>query len=70
MRKRLFNRIKAGSKGGKPGHAKIVKGVDDSTADYTLGRHLHETSSSHPFSVGDFISVEDDCASDVILFPS
>ena len=47
-------------KGGKPGHAKVLKGVDDSTADYTLGRHLHETSSSHPFSAGDFIAVEDD----------
>ena len=53
-------------KGGKPGHAKIVKGVDDSTADYTLGRHLHETSSSHPFSVGDFIAVEDDRTSPAI----
>ena len=53
-------------KGGKPGHAKIVKGVDDSTADYTLGRHLHETSSSHPFSVGDFIAVEDDGTSPAI----
>lgn len=47
-------------KGGKPGHAKVLKGVDDSTADYTLGRHLHETSSSHPFSAGDYIAVEDD----------
>ncbi len=43
-----------------------MKGVDDSTADYTLGRHLHETSSSHPFSVGDFIAVEDDSTSPAI----
>ncbi len=53
-------------KGGKPGSAKVMKAVDDSTADYVLGRHLHETSPSHPFSVGDFIAVEDDSTSPAI----
>ena len=27
-------------KGGKPGQARIVKAIDDSTADYHLGQHL------------------------------
>lgn len=53
-------------KGGKPGHAKVVKAVDDSTADYQLGLHLHETSSQHPFSSGDYIAVEDDSTSPAI----
>ena len=53
-------------KGGKPGSAKVMKAVDDATADYVLGRHLHETSPSHPFSVGDFIAVEDDSTSPAI----
>ena len=47
-------------KGGKPGQARIVKAIDDSTADYHLGQHLHDTSSSHPFSSGDYIAVVDD----------
>ena len=47
-------------KGGKPGQARIVKAIDDSTADYHLGQHLHDTSSSHPFSNGDYIAVVDD----------
>jgi len=46
-------------KGGKPGQAKIVKGVDDSTADYILGHHALATGDAHPFSVNDFIAVED-----------
>tara|TARA_B100001113_G_scaffold346091_1_gene336534 strand:+ start:204 stop:740 length:537 start_codon:yes stop_codon:yes gene_type:complete len=53
-------------KGGKPGHAKVVKAVDDSTADYQLGLHLQETSSQHPFSSGDYIAVEDDSTSPAI----
>ena len=47
-------------KGGKPGQARIVKAIDDSTADYHLGQHLHDISSSHPFSNGDYIAVVDD----------
>ena len=46
-------------KGGKPGQAKIVKAIDDSTADYHLGQHIQDTSSNHPFSVGDYIAVVD-----------
>jgi hypothetical protein len=46
-------------KGGKPGQARIVKGVDDSTADYQLGTNLGEVTNTHPFSVDDFIAVED-----------
>jgi len=53
-------------KGGKPGQARIVKAVDDSTADYQLGTNLGERSSTHPFSVGDFIAVEDDSTSPAI----
>ena len=45
--------------GAKPGQAKIVKGVDDSTADYFLGQHLGQRADTHPFSVDDFIAVED-----------
>ena len=50
-------------KGGKPGQAKIVKGVDDATADYWVGEHLYDTSANHPFSVGDYIAVVDDSTS-------
>ena len=50
-------------KGGKPGQAKIVKAVDDSTADYFVGEHLQDSSANHPFSVGDFIAVVDDSTS-------
>ena len=46
-------------KGGKPGQAKIVKAIDDATADYHLGQHIHDTSANHPFSVGDYIAVVD-----------
>ena len=46
-------------KGGKPGQAKVVKATDSATAVYTLGAHLGEVSSTHPFSVGDYIAVED-----------
>ena len=53
-------------KGGKPGQARIVKGVDDSTADYQLGTNLGELSNTHPFSVDDFIAVEDDSTSHAI----
>ena len=50
-------------KGAKPGQAKVVKAIDDSTADYYLGRHIHETSANHPFSVGDYIAVVDNSTS-------
>ncbi|AIX14696.1 hypothetical protein Syn7803C72_84 [Synechococcus phage ACG-2014d] len=53
-------------KGGKPGQAKIVKGVDDATADYQLGSNLGEVSDTHPFSVDDFIAVEDASTSPAI----
>ena len=53
-------------KGGKPGQARIVKGVDDSTADYQLGTNLGELSNTHPFSVDDFIAVEDASTSPAI----
>ncbi|AOV60032.1 hypothetical protein P29A0810_096 [Synechococcus phage S-CAM8] len=53
-------------KGGKPGQAKIVKGVDDTTADYQLGTNLGELSNTHPFSVDDFIAVEDASTSPAI----
>jgi hypothetical protein len=53
-------------KGGKPGAARIVKAVDDSTADYQLGTNLGEISNTHPFSVGDFIAVEDASTSPAI----
>jgi len=53
-------------KGGKPGNARIVKAVDDSTADYFLGQHLQDTSASHPFSAGDFIAVVDNSTSPAI----
>ena len=53
-------------KGGKPGQARIVKGVDDSTADYQLGVNLGEITNTHPFSVDDFIAVEDDSTSPAI----
>ena len=53
-------------KGGKPGQARIVKAVDDSTADYQLGTNLGEVSNTHPFSVGDFIAVEDASTSPAI----
>ena len=53
-------------KGGKPGQARIVKAVEDSTADYQLGTNLGELSDTHPFSVGDFIAVEDASTSPAI----
>ena len=53
-------------KGSKPGQARIVKGVDDSTADYQLGTNLGELANTHPFSVGDFIAVEDASTSPAI----
>jgi len=52
--------------GAKPGQARIVKAVDDSTADYTLGVHLGQRADTHPFSVDDFIAVEDDSTSPAI----
>ena len=53
-------------KGGKPGQAKIVKAVSDSTGDYILGHHIHATGDAHPFSTGDFIAVEDNSTSPAI----
>ena len=53
-------------KGGKPGQARIIKAVDDSTADYQLGTNIGEMSNTHPFSVGDFIAVEDASTSPAI----
>ena len=53
-------------KGGKPGQARITKAVDDSTADYQLGTNLGEVTNTHPFSVGDFIAVEDASTSPAI----
>ena len=53
-------------KGGKPGQARVVKATDSATAVYTLGTNLGEVSSTHPFSVGDFIAVEDDSTSPAI----
>ena len=50
-------------KGAKPGQAKVVKAIDDSTADYFVGEHLQDSSANHPFSVGDFIAVVDDSTS-------
>ena len=47
-------------KGGKPGTAKIVKGTAADTTDYYVGEHVQDTSSNHPFSVGDYIAVVDD----------
>ena len=53
-------------KGGKPGQAKIVKGVADATADYYVGEHVYDTSANHPFSVGDYIAIVDDSTSPAI----
>ena len=53
-------------KGGKPGQAKIVKAIDDSTADYYVGEHIQDSSANHPFSVGDFIAIIDDSTSPAI----
>ena len=53
-------------KGGKPGTAKIVKAIDDATADYYVGEHVQDTSANHPFSVGDFITIVDDSTSPTI----
>ena len=53
-------------RGGKPGQARIIKAVDDSTADYQLGTNIGEMSNTHPFSVGDFIAVEDASTSPAI----
>ena len=52
--------------GAKPGQARIIKAVSDSTADYQLGTNIGEMSNTHPFSVGDFIAVEDDSTSPAI----
>ena len=52
--------------GVKPGQARVVKAVDDSTADYQLGTNLGETVDTHPFSAGDFIAVEDASTSPAI----
>ena len=52
--------------GAKPGQARIVKGVDDTTADYQLGTNIGELSNTHPFSVNDFIAVEDASTSPAI----
>ncbi|QBQ74985.1 hypothetical protein RW110999_107 [Cyanophage S-RIM4] len=53
-------------KGAKPGQARVVKATDSATAVYTLGTNLGEVSSTHPFSVGDFIAVVDDSTSPAI----
>ena len=47
-------------RGGKPGQAKVIKAIDDSTADYYVGEHIQDTSTNHPFSVDDYIAVVDD----------
>ena len=52
--------------GAKPGQARITKAVDDSTADYQLGTNIGEMTNTHPFSVDDFIAVEDDGTSPAI----
>ena len=46
-------------KGAKPGQAKIAKAVSDSTGDYQLGYNVGQVADTHPFSVDDFIAVED-----------
>ena len=53
-------------KGGKPGQARVVKATDSATAVYTLGTNLGEVSNTHPFSVGDFIAIEDASTSPAI----
>ena len=53
-------------RGGKPGQARIIKAVSDSTADYQLGTNIGELSNTHPFSAGDFIAVEDASTSPAI----
>jgi hypothetical protein len=53
-------------KGGKSGQARVVKATDSATTVYTLGTHLGEVSNTHPFSVGDYIAVEDDSTSPAI----
>ena len=52
--------------GAKVGQARIVKATNAATAVYTLGTNLGEVSDTHPFSVGDFIAVEDDSTSPAI----
>ena len=52
--------------GAKVGHANIVKATDSATAVYTLGQNLGEVGDTHPFSVGDFIAVEDASTSPAI----
>jgi len=52
--------------GAKVGQARIVKATDSATAVYTLGHNLGEVADTHPFSVGDFIAVEDDSTSPAI----
>tara|TARA_B100000131_G_scaffold186901_1_gene179885 strand:+ start:1231 stop:1767 length:537 start_codon:yes stop_codon:yes gene_type:complete len=53
-------------KGGKPGQAKVIKAVSDATGDYYVGEHIQDTSTNHPFSVGDYIAVVDDSTSPTI----
>ena len=52
--------------GAKVGQARILKATDAATAVYTLGHNLGEVADTHPFSVGDFIAVEDDSTSPAI----
>ena len=52
--------------GAKPGQAKIAKATDASTAVYTLGSSLGLVRDTHPFSVDDFIAVEDNSTSPAI----
>ncbi|AMO42889.1 hypothetical protein BJD43_gp141 [Cyanophage S-RIM50] len=53
-------------KGGKSGQATVVKATDSATTVYSLGHHLNEFSNTHPFSVGDYIAVEDNSTSPAI----
>ena len=53
-------------KGQKPGQAKIAKAVSDSTGDYQLGYNVGQVADTHPFSVNDFIAVEDNGTSPTI----
>lgn len=52
--------------GAKVGQARIVKATNSATAVYTLGQHLQQTGNQHPFSIGDYIVVEDDSTSPAI----
>ena len=46
--------------------AKIAKAVSDSTGDYQLGYNVGQVADTHPFSVDDFIAVEDNGTSPTI----